>query len=221
MIQSQFSLFGQNDKKSTLKLQWELPVQIGLQYEYSFNQKFSAYLQAGLLRKPNSTIILNTMEALGTDDQIVDLVESAFQSGWVLEEGVNYKFGKSYAGIFFQQILLNGEDTPSDLVEILLDEDLTTFPRRRGRTGTLESTLLLDSNLFQLGLHYGRIFPLQSNFHLFAEFGLSFNIASNSSLSSTQLELASLDDEIDNLLSDTYSSYAHIPSITFGLAKRF
>ncbi|NQZ77422.1 MAG: hypothetical protein HRT61_15175, partial [Ekhidna sp.] len=75
-------------------------MQIGLQYEYLFSEKISAYLQVGILREPNSTIILNTVEALGTDQQIMELIESAFQSGLIFKEGINYNFGKSYAGLF-------------------------------------------------------------------------------------------------------------------------
>ena len=211
----------QDPKKHTVNIHWEVPVQIGLQYEYTFSKKLSAYLQVGILRKPNSTIVLNTIDALGTDEQIVDLIESAFQSGLVFKQGINYNFKKNYIGFFFQQILLTGNDTPSDLVGVLLNEDLNTLPRKRGRSGPIDRTLTLHSNLIQLGLHFGRKFPLKSDFYLLTEAAISFNITSSSSIESSQLELSSLNAELDNLLNDTYSSYAHIPSIKFGIAKKF
>lgn len=209
------------DYKSALSIQWELPVQYGLRYDYKFSNRISGSIQTGLLSEPNSSTILSTLEVLGTDQITVLLIESAFQSGLTLEEGVNYHFKRNYIGLFSQQIFLVGEETPLGTVEILLEEDLSTAPRRQGRNEPIGQTLTLRSNLFQLGFQFGRIFPIGDTWHILSEIGFSFNVGANGSLESEQLELSRVSVEMDAYLDDIYANYALIPSITVGIAKKF
>ncbi len=210
-----------NDRHS-IGIHWDLPTQIGGRYDFNFTNWLSGNIQVGILSEPNTSIILNTLEAFGTDQLTMDLIDNAFQFGFVMKEGVNIHFGKNYSGIYFQQIYLNGEDTPYDIVEVVLDEDLSQYPLLNRRRSGNETSLILDSNLFQFGILFGRRFHLkEEKSFLFAEIGASLNIGSNSRLSSEVRDFTNLNSEIDDYLEGIYSDYAFIPSLTFGWAKRF
>jgi hypothetical protein len=47
---------------------------------------------------------------LGTDQDIVVMINQAFQFGMVGEAGINYNFKRNYIGGFFQMIGLQGGD---------------------------------------------------------------------------------------------------------------
>ena len=210
-----------NERKHQLSLFWEVPISYGARYQYQFSPKLSGNMQAGLLRAPNSTILINTMEALGTDESAINLIESAFSSGWVFEEGINYHFGRNYVGVYMQQVLLKGTDTPSDVVEFLFEVELNAFPRRGTRNTTLEANLLLNSNLIQAGVRVGRFFPLGDHVRFFAEVGISANLSAQSDLDSEQLDLTLLSREVDDFLDDLYAKYAYLPGVTIGITRSF
>ncbi len=206
--------------QSSIGLQWEVPVQLGLRVDYNVSSRFSVNIQAGLLRKPNSTMILSTLNTLGVDDLTIDLIESAFESGYVVEEGINYHFKNNHVGVFLSQVFLSGSDTPSDVTALVFDQDFNTFPRRPGRNNaTVIDSFLLKSNLFQIGVQYGRMFPLSNGFTILMEIGVSANLGSMNSLDSDQLDLTRLDAQADAFFRDLYSNYAFIPSLTVGIQK--
>ena len=207
---------------SSVKLLAEVPVQFGLGYEGRLSNRFSVSFSAGLLTEPNSTIIVNILEAMGTDQEVVLMIDHAFDFGVVGEAGVNYNFGKNYIGTFFQGIVLKAGDTPTALVEEYFGEDITTYPVKRTKTQSNEQTLHLKSTLYQAGLLYGRRFPLNNpHLEIDAEFGFSANIGSKSTLSSDTRDLSKLSTEVDDELRYYYSHYAFVPSLTVALAYKF
>lgn len=209
-------------QQNILKIQAEVPLQFGIGYEGRLTNRFSFVLQTGVLTQPNSTLIVNTLEALGTDEQIVLMIDNAFDFGIVGEAGINCNFGKNYFGTFVQVIGLKAGDTPTELVEAYFEEDISTYPARRRNIQTEEMTLSLKSTLYQAGLLYGRRFPLANkHFEIDAEFGVSANIGSQSKLSSNDRDLQALSAEVDDELQYYYSHYAFVPSLTVALAYKF
>jgi hypothetical protein len=207
---------------ASVKLLAEVPVQIGVGYEGRISPCFSLSLQAGVLSRPNSTIIINLLEDLGTDQDIVVMINQAFQFGMVGEAGINYNFKRNYIGGFFQMIGLQGADAPADLIEEYFDVDLTRYPLRRGSQQTREAYLTLKSTLYQAGVLYGHRFPLPNkHFEIDAEIGVSANVASSSKLSSDVRQLETLSEEVEQELSYYYSHYAFVPSLSVALVYKF
>ena len=211
--------WGQPSIQHAIGVQWELPLQYGVRYDFRPVKLLSAHLGVGLLSEPNSTAIFNTLEAFGTDKETLNLLDKALQTGLVLESGLNLHFGKNYSGLYLQVVRLSGKDTAYDIVEQTLNEDLTTYPSRRGISVVDERTLTLNSNLLQLGWLYGRIFPLKGRSQLFAELSVSLNLDSRSNFDSNQRDFSGLDQVVDAYLSDVYRSYAYLPGLTLGWRK--
>ena len=209
-------------QQSILKVQAEVPLQFGIGYEGRLTNRFSFSLQVGVLTEPNSTLIVNTLEALGTDDQIVLMIDNAFSFGVVGEAGINYNFGKNYFGTFVQIIGLKAGDTPTELVEAYFGEDISNYPARTRSVQPKEMTLNLRSTLYQAGLLYGRRFPLANkHFEIDAELAISANVGSQSKLSSNDRDLQALSAEVDDELHYYYSHYAFVPSLTVAIAYKF
>jgi hypothetical protein len=206
---------------SSLKLKIQVPVQFGIGYEGRLSKRFSFQASAGLLTQPNSTLIINTLDALGTDPQVVMMIKDAFQFGFVGEGGLNYNFGKNYVGAFFQMIALHGGDAPTAIVEDYFNTDVSNYPARKGRSASSEKYLHLKSTLYQAGLLYGRRFPLKNKrLEIDAEFGISANLGSQSKLSSDTRDLSALSKVANTELAGYYSDYAFVPSLTVCLVYK-
>lgn len=200
---------------SSLRVMAEVPVQFGLGYEARLSNHFSVALSAGVLTPPNSTLIIDVLKKLGTDEQITLMIKDAFKFGLVGEGGVNYHFRRNYVGTFVQVIALHGGDAPTALVEDYFNTSINSYPTTKGRAQTNEKYLNLKSTLYQAGILYGRRFPLKNKrFEIDAEFGMSANVSSKSELTSEVRNLATLSTVVDKELASYYSEYAFVPSLT-------
>jgi hypothetical protein len=208
-------------QQSALKLTAEAPIQFGFGFEGKISQHFSATISAGLLTPPNSTLIVNVLEVLGTDEQITLMINDAFKFGFVGKSGLNYNFKKNYVGGFIQLIALQAGDTPTELVESYFGTSISSYPSRRGKT-TTEKYLHLSSTLYQAGVLYGHRFLLKNKqFEIDAEIGMSANIGSTSKLTSDVRDLTTLSKVADEELAGYYSDYAFIPSASIAFVYRF
>ena len=200
----------------SIQLNIEVPVQMGIGYDYQWTDRISSGVQVGILREPNSSIILASLDALGTDDATLDLIENAFSSGWVYEVDVHYHFSGFYAGIFTQYARLSGKETPEELLVQITGNELPQ--RRRIRQ---EKDITLESDLWQFGVLIGKKFDIGERGFLFTEIGFSMNIGSESTVKSEERNLAATSQFIEEYLSDIYASYAFIPSVSFGYGITF
>jgi hypothetical protein len=202
-------------QQGALKISAEVPVQFAIGYEGKINGRFSVSLSAGVLTQPNSTLIVNVLEQLGTDEEIVLMIDHAFDFGLVGEAGINYNFNRNYVGAFFQVIDLRAGDTPASLVESYFGTSISSYPAKRGRTQSAETFLSLTSTLYQTGILYGRRFPLKNKrMEIDAEFGVSANVTSKSELTSETRNLTALSEVVNDELAGYYSEYAFIPTLT-------
>lgn len=208
-------------QKHSIKALAEVPVQFGLGYEGFVSKHFSISVQGGVLTEPNSTLIINVLEKLGTSPEIIDIIDDSFKFGLVGEAGVNYSFGKNYVGTFGQFINLRGRGTAPDPIEEYFDENFSLFPVRPGSDPD-DRKVSVRSSLIQVGILYGRRFPLKDkHFEIDAEFGISKNVWSKSHLYSKNRDLSELDDEVNEELDYYYSKYGYIPSLTVAFVYKF
>lgn len=204
--------------RGRIKLLFEAPVQVGVGLEASLTNRFSLSLQTGLLREPNSTLLMKSFEVFGADKEIILMIENAFKSGLVLEGGLNYNFGKSYVGLFYQQINLRSGNSPASAYETQFNTDINELAVKPGRPVLVETNLVIQSNLSQLGVLYGRRFMLRNpKYEIEVEFGISKNIGSVTKVTSRNREVDTLSKEVNMELDDWYSGHAYIPSVTVAL----
>lgn len=215
------SLAQEHKGQDRVKLVAEIPITFGVGYEHHFNRHWSASVQAGALTSPNSDLILFTLEAFGTSEDVVFMIKDAFQFGLTGKGGLGYNFGKNYTGAFVQWIGLNGKDTPTQLVEAALDVSISSYPQRPNKPATTPTTLTLKSNLIQGGVFFGRRININSKSELNLELAISANLTSKSSLYSDSRDLRRLSAYTDTYLADLYKTYAFIPSVTVAYAWRF
>ncbi|MEO9476445.1 MAG: hypothetical protein ABJG41_12965 [Cyclobacteriaceae bacterium] len=203
------------------RLNVEIPIQYGLGYEGRIYKKWNGVFQVGLLTKPNSTLVLNVLESFGVEQSVVLMLEDAFESGLVLEQGINYNLKRSYFGVFAQQYFLRGSETPIKFVEDAMDEDLSQYPRLQNRRNSNDNTIELKSDLWQVGVLYGYRLALKNHLELNFELAVSANLGSQSSVSSDARNYKELSKRVDVYLRDIYSRYGYVPSITVALARKF
>jgi hypothetical protein len=204
--------------RGRIKLLFEAPVQVAVGLEASLTNRFSLSLQTGLLREPNSTFLMKSFEVFGADKEIILMIENAFKSGLVLEGGINYNFGKSYVGLFCQQINLRSGNSPASTYETQFNTDINELAVKPGRPVLVETNLVIQSNLSQLGVLYGRRFMLRNpKFEIDVEAGISKNVGSVTKVTSKNREVDTLSKEVNMELDNWYSGHAYIPSATVAL----
>ncbi|MBA4057974.1 MAG: hypothetical protein C0490_24875 [Marivirga sp.] len=208
-------------QQGSFKVIAEIPVQIGIGYEGRLNNRLSVDVSAGLLAPPNSSIIVEVLNVLGTDEVITLIIEDAFKVGIVGTVGCNYNFKRNYVGSFLQLLSLHAGDAPSDLIESYFSTSIDSYPSKKRTNSSTEKYLSLSSSLWQAGVLYGRRFPLKNKrLELDTEIGISANISSKSKLTSDERNLSALSDVVDAELAGYYSNYAFVPSISVALVYK-
>jgi hypothetical protein len=202
-----------------IKLLAEVPVQMGVGFEASLSHRFSLSLQAGVLRDPNSTLMMETFKAFGNDEEIVQMIEKSFKHGLVIEGGLNYNIGKSYVGVFYQQINLGSGESPASAYESQFNTDINLLAVKPGRPTLVEKSVNIQSNLSQVGILYGRRFALVNpKFEIDVEAGISKNIDSVTKVTSENREVDLFSQEVNQELDAWFARHAIIPSLMVALA---
>jgi hypothetical protein len=116
----------QQARRHSLRVQAEVPVQVGVGYGFSLSKNISAELQARKIVQPNSMLMMNLMGSLG-NDKLTLMVRNAFTSGSVYEAGLNYHFSNYYIGAFVQSMYMKGAVATSE-VEQNFDTDVSLLP---------------------------------------------------------------------------------------------
>lgn len=218
LMGSSLSLFAQHK----IKLGSQIPIQYAIQYDYQFHPKWSANAQIGVLTKPYDDVILNVLGVLGVEQEIVNVLNSAFKLGVVAQLGSNYHFGKNYVGALGSWIHLNAADTPVSAVEAAFNVSVASYPTRPRQSNLNPVSLTLASDLYNVGILYGRRFTFANpKIELHTEFSFAKTIASSSYVESTQRALESLSTIVDAELKTTYLDYGFLPSINVFFVYKF
>jgi len=209
-------------QRSSLKLAAEFPLHFGIGYEGLIGRGVSAGGSMGVLTSPNSDLIISYLRFIGTDEELVLILEDAFQFGIVGEININYNFKRNYLGIFSQVIGAQAGDVSAHLLEDYFNVDLEDYPLKPGGSTIQEKNLKIRTRLYQLGVLYGHRFPLKdSRFEIDAELGLSANIGSITKLYSDNRDFAELNERLNFELSNFYHEYAFIPSVGIMFVYKF
>jgi hypothetical protein len=209
-------------QRSSLKFAAEFPLHFGIGYEGLIGRGVSAGGSMGVMTSPNSDLIISYLRFIGTDEELVLIVEDAFQLGIVGEINLNYNFKRNYIGIFSQVIGAQGGDVSAELLEDYFDVELDDYPVKPGGSTAQERNLKLRTRLYQLGLLYGHRFPLKDNrFEIDVEVGLSANLGSVSKLYSDNRDLSELNERLNFELKTFYQEYAFIPSVGVMFVYKF
>lgn len=224
-----YSTFSQNDEyyRHAVKIGTQFPLQHDISYEFFPDEHFSSEFQIGILTRPYSDVILSIMEAFGTDEAWTNLVDDAFEYGTIFTLTPKYHFKKSYAGFFGQMIILNGYETPFSAFGAYYG--INTSPMETAIPIGNHLNVTLESQLFNLGLVYGRHFYIikdNPQWCLTGEISLAKTITSKNYFESNMPVLDEtlgepIYDKMDSELNETYQKYAIIPTLNIHLAYKF
>jgi len=204
-------LFQPASAQQQLKIGTDIPLQYGLAYQYSPEYGIGGGLKLGILAEPHNSIILAIMEAFGTKEFIVDIIRDGFKMGFVMDGSASWHWSKNYVGANVVFMNLSAGEAPLDVIDNNYDFNLQSF--WGPVIGENSTQINLNSNLMQLGVHYGRRIPLKDKLELQLEFGLTKNIGSTNIFTSDFAYPQSIYSTLDQDLRDAYKKYAIIPTL--------
>lgn len=204
-------LFQPASAQQQLKIGTDIPLHYGLAYQYSPEYGIGGGLKLGILTEPHNSIILAIMEAFGTNEVIVDIIRDGFKLGFVMDGSVSWHWSKNYVGANLVFMNLSAGEAPLDVIDNYYDFNLQSL--WGPVIGPTSTQINLNSNLMQLGVHYGRRIPLKDKLELQLEFGLTKNIGSTNNFTSDFPYPQAIYNTMDEDLRDAYKKYAVIPTL--------
>lgn len=206
----------------SMKIGTQIPIQYAVQYDYQFHKRWSGNAQVGVLTKPYDNVILDVLNILGVDQEIVSVLKSAFEFGVVSQVGANYHFKKNYVGAFGSWVHLAAAETPVGAVEAAFNVNVRSYPTRPRQSSTTPVTLTLASDLYNIGVFYGRQFTFSNpRLELHTEFGFGKTLDSSSYVESPQRSLESLSAQVNSELHAIYLDYGFLLSINVFFVYKF
>lgn len=178
--------------------------------------------RTGILFPPYSDAILSIIQNFGTDEVYINLLDAAFDFGWMNSIGAYYKFGKQkdwYAGSELRLDYLTAADTPKDVIEIV-----TGQPILIGNFMLNNVELKLGLRMTAVGLRFGKYFDIGvSNKHQFrTEVSMSKYVATQSYLKGNDEDLDLVNQKLDRLIwEDVFRSYGYVGGIGFAYTYNF
>ncbi len=178
--------------------------------------------RTGILVPPYSNIILNTLEAFGTKDIYIKMLDDSYNFGWMNSIGMYYKLGKQrswYFGPEFRLDYLTASDTPFDLIEAVTGYNMFMLPWTSNRINAE-----LGLTMYAVGLRLGHSIVLDKNNHhiLRTEFSLSKHIATQSSLFINNQSADNINQKLDKKLwEDVFKTYGFVGGIGLSYSYRF
>ena len=196
---------------------------IPYQYYISVNKELKAIdisYRTGILTPPYSDAILSILEGFGTDEIYINLLDAAYDFGWMNSFGAYYKFGskkKWYVGSEFRLDYLSASETPDELIEAVSGQTIN-----RPNIANREIELKLGLRTLAIGLRIGKTISMSSNKKHFLKTELSIikHIGSQSILEGNGNNLERINNEIDKLLwNDVFKPYGYLAGL--GLAYNY
>ncbi len=210
----------QAQRRHELFLGTQFPVQLSAGYQYNASDYYSIRGQFGFLTPPYDKFIIKSMELFGFDKKLSKALDESFRSGIVGTLAPQLRIGNNFLMLQGQYVHLNGSITLQRAAELYLDRDL---PDLGGIPflPALMPELTTRSNLFMLGVGYGRRFPLSNApVSIQIEAGFSKILGSVNNFSSN---LGRIDDisliqsyysQMDDRLKKSYRQYGYVPSVS-------
>lgn len=212
--------FSSKAQKVNLSIGTDIPYQhyIGSSFLY---KNFSISYKTGILVPPYSDAILEGIHKLGVDQIYIDLIQPAYQFGWMNTFNINYHFGKKknwYIGPEYRIDKLNAQATPKILLESVTRQTFTPkFPQKNN-----ELNIELGLNTYGVGFRFGKSFTLDEKKHhrINIELSASKNYQIKSVLIINDIENAELNKVVNELLwEEAFKSYGFIGGL--GISYQF
>ena len=188
----------------------DAPYQIGVGGSYDLkNIKLS--MKTGILAGPYSGLTISLIERLGTPDVYIDLLDSAYELGYMNSLSAQIRLGKKKLWLLGPELRLDyltASDTPSELLEVVLGEPIPT-----GGRFAQELEVELGLMMYAAGLRTGREIPLGANEKSSLLLELSFfkHIATQSQLNINAATPEALNSALDELLwEDVFRPYGYL-----------
>jgi len=208
-----------------------LGTQVPLQYQTAINirpiKQFSAGFGYGILTKPYDGVILDILGMFGTEEELLQIIDCAFDKGKILQGDVNFHFKHNYFKAFGQRIQLDAGTTTTELLEEKSQLDFTIFSLMPWWDPL---SINIQSTLYNFGIGYGHSFPIKKveGLSINLEFNFSKTFTSKNTMSSNYenldktTQIQNLYQEIDTYLNnDIYTQYVFVPSFNVFLTYTF
>ncbi|MGB2129729.1 MAG: hypothetical protein ACPHXR_09665 [Flavicella sp.] len=152
-----FNSFKSYSQDFSVSLGTDIPYQhyVGL---HLHSEKIEGYYRLGILAPPYSDYILNISRELGVSENYIEMIENAYDFGWMNTMGMAYKFGKKrrwHIGAEFRLDFLTANETPYDLIEIVTGITLQIPDQIQGK-----ARASLGMKTYALGIRGGYSFPI-------------------------------------------------------------
>lgn len=207
--------FRANASEFKLLIGTQIPLQYHIGANYDFNKRIGLTANFGILTQPYDKAILEVLGAFGTDEVYLNMIQNAFNRGYISDLGVQFYINrKNYLRIFGQYVSLSASDAPKDLLESYYGISFGSGLLAGNNAVNVE----MKSSLVQLGLLYGHSFAFKgNNWKINLELGASKNISSNTELYMDSKVLNQASALINGDLSEIYFDYAYIPTLNLAL----
>lgn len=223
-IESGNSGTGKTFSKSSIFIGTQIPLQFTAGYAYRVSNHFSAKAQVGFLTQPYDGLIVNSLQAFGLDKNLGRVIKKAFRTGSLLGIGLDYHFGKNYAGISGQYIDLKGGGiTPADALSVYFNQDFSNFDP----TGLPAFEFNMQSDILNINAIFGHEFQLRNpHLSLNTEVGLSKIVASKNYFSSNRSLVdgtafaRNIYNKLDKEMRTAFWKYGFVPTISVYLVYR-
>ncbi len=187
-------------------------------------EHFRVSFKSGLLSEPYSDLTLSLIEAFGTPEVYVNLLDSAYDLGSMNGLALQWMFGKKKLwsiGPEFRFDHLTASDTPSDLLEAVVGElDVPAAIGKRGK----DLNVRLGLTTYAVGLRFGREFVLGASSQHLVHTDLSVykHYATQSVLMINDEQPEELNKVLDDLLwEDVFRPYGYLGGLGVAYSYRF
>ena len=207
-------------QKTSLMIGTDLPYQFHLGTEIE-HEKLKFSFRTGLLVEPYSTVTLKLIEAFGTDEVYIRLLESSYQLGSMNSVGVHYFLGEKkrwYLGPELRLDYLLAAETSSKIIELVTGKSVSAIPR----FGFDEPDFRLGIWLHAIGFRAGTSFPIDNHQRKKLVLEISFykHYLSSTSLTINGEVSENLSSALDTLLwEDVFLPYGYLGGL--GLAYSY
>ena len=188
------------------------------------HDRWRASFKSGLLSGPYSDLTLSLIEAMGTPEIYVNLLDSAYDLGSMNGLALQVMLGKKRLwsiGPEFRFDYLTASDTPSDLLEAVVgDIDVPGIMANRGKD--LEVSLGLMT--YAAGLRCGRemAFGASSQHLMHIDLSVYKHYSTQSNLTINDEEPQELSEALDELLwEDVFRPYGYLGGLGIAYSYRF
>jgi hypothetical protein len=186
------------------------------------SEKFEGYYRFGILTSPYSDYILRISKELGVSETYIEMIEKAYDFGYMNAIGVAYKFGKNrgwYIGPEFRLDFLTAGDTPVSLVEQVTGVSLQTPSQLQEKVSAT-----LGMKTIALGLRAGYSFSISRNkkHRIRTEISVAKHSSLHTLLKIQNRENDALNTKLNNVFwKEIFRDYGYLGGLGFAYEYRF